>query len=349
MLNRIVSPEWLALGQEPALEPDLPLIDAHHHFWRHRANGPVLRYLLDDFLADKNGGHNVVASVYVECGSEYRATGPAHLQAVGESEWVNGFAERCRVGGAATRGVCAAMVGRADLRQGAAVAELLDAHRAAAPGIFRGVRYVAFHDADQPPHLQARQIPQGLLGLPAFRQGFARLAPRGLSFDATVFHSQLPEVAALARAFPGTAIILDHFGSPLGLGRYRDRRDQLFRDWAQGIDDIARCPNVTLKLGGLNMDYCGFGWHERPRPPSSEELATATFDFHRHAIERFSPARCMYETNFPADIYACSYNVQWNTFKRVAARLGLSAAEKAAVFHDTAARVYNIPSSQGKL
>jgi len=220
------------------------------------------------------------------------------------------------------------------------VREVLEAHIGAAGGRFRGIRHAAgWHVSEQIRNSHSDPIEHLLLDA-KFREGFAQLAPLGLSFDAWLFHPQLPELTDLARAFPDTTIVLDHFGGPLGIGPYAGQADSVYADWRRDIDVLAKCPNVVAKLGGIHMPVNGFGWHKREPLPTSQQLAEATARYHLHTIERFGPERCMFESNFPVDKVSCSYLVLWNSFKRVAA--GFSASEKAALFHDTAARVYRL-------
>ena len=135
-------------------------------------------------------------------------------------------------------------------------------------------------------------------------------------------------------------MVLDHFGGPLGIGPYAGKRAEIFSQWRSDVAELARCPNVVAKLGGINMSVNGFGWHRRDRPPSSEELVAATGDYYLHAIDVFGPERCMFESNVPVDRQSCSYGVLWNAFKRLAQRF--SPAERSALFHDTATRVYRL-------
>jgi predicted TIM-barrel fold metal-dependent hydrolase len=173
-----------------------------------------------------------------------------------------------------------------------------------------------------------------------FRTGFAHLARHQMSFEGWCYHPQIPELTQLARAFPDTTIILDHFGGPLGVGPYAGKRADILPQWKTDITDLAACDNVVAKLGGINMDVNGFGWHERERPPTSQELMDATRPYYEHTIEQFGVDRCMFESNFPVDKVTCSYNVLWNSFKRLTATY--SADEKAKLYHDTAARVYRL-------
>jgi predicted TIM-barrel fold metal-dependent hydrolase len=226
------------------------------------------------------------------------------------------------------------------LRLGRAVADVLDAHIAAGGGRFRGIRRAAAWDADARVPSHRTNPGPGLFLRDDFRAGFAELAPRRLTFEAWCYHRQIPDVTALARAFPDTTIILNHFGGPLGVGPYAGKAKDVYAEWRTFLSELAGCPNVTAKLGGINMEMNGFGWHERPAPPSSQELADATRPYHEFTIETFGADRCMFESNFPVDKVTCSYPVLWNSFKRLAA--GCSASEKAKLFHDTAARVYRL-------
>ncbi len=182
--------------------------------------------------------------------------------------------------------------------------------------------------------------PKGLLLDSTFRKGFACLAPLNLSFDAWLFHPQIGELAELARAFPDTRIVLDHCGGPVGLGRYAGRREEILAVWKASILDIAKCPNVVVKLGGLAMRLLGYDFHERPRPPSSEELAAAWRPYIETCIEAFGPERAMFESNFPPDKGQCSYQAIFNAFKRIAAHC--SESEKTALFSKTAAGFYRL-------
>jgi predicted TIM-barrel fold metal-dependent hydrolase len=333
--------QWLGQVKEAILEPALPICDPHHHLWDH----PGRRYLLEELLADTGSGHHVVATVFVECMSMYRAGGPEAARPVGETEFVNGVAAMSASGRYGTTRVAAGIVGFADLTLGDRVGAVLDAHQAASPR-FRGIRHAAGWDASEQVRNSHTNPPPGLLGDARFRQGFAELGRRGLSFDAWLYHPQLAELTGLATAFPDTAIVLDHLGGPLGIGPYENRRAEVFTYWKAAIRELARCRNVVAKLGGLVMPINGFGFHRRDRPATSTELVDATRDWYLHAIECFGPDRCMFESNFPVDKASGSYHVLWNAFKRLTA--GFAEAERAALFHDTAARVYRLPPRDGE-
>jgi L-fuconolactonase len=326
---------WHATNMEAAIEPALPVIDAHHHMWERPPEFYGLPALLEEF----GQGHDVRASVFVECTAMFKADGPDWLKPVGETEYVNGVAATSASGIYGPSRVCAAIVGYADLRGGEHVRPLLEAHIRAGGSRFRGIRQQAQYDADLG-SMARRRPPAGLLLDPEFRAGFAELAGLDLSFDAYLYFTQLAELRDLANAFPGTAIVLNHAGTPLGIGPYADRRDWVFAQWSDGIKRLADCPNVTVKLGGLGMFICGFGFHEREIPPSSDDLAAAWRLYVQACLDAFGPERCMFESNFPVDKQSCSYLVLWNAFKKLTTNL--SPAARADVFAGTAQRVYRI-------
>jgi L-fuconolactonase len=332
--------DWLGLTVEEPLEPALPICDPHHHLWDGETARVAPRYLLDEILEDVRGGHNIVSTVFIECGAMWKSDGPEAQRPVGETEFVNGIAAMSASGLYGKTRVAAGIVGTAPLRLGAAVAPVLDAQIAAGGGRFRGIRLGAAWDPDEAVPNHRTRPPQGLFLRDDFRAGFALLAPRRLTFEAWCYHRQIPDVTALARAFPETTIILDHFGGPVGVGSYAGRSREVLAEWRGSMRELATCPNVVAKLGGINMEVNGFAWHERPRPPGSQELADATRPYYEYTIETFGVDRCMFESNFPVDAVSCSYPVLWNSFKRLTSKY--SAAEKAKLYHDTAARVYRL-------
>jgi L-fuconolactonase len=328
--------EWLAQVEEEVLEPERPIIDPHHHLWDHRNS----RYLLEDIVRDTSSGHRVIATVFVECASMYRADGPEAMKSIGETEFVNGIAAQSASGHYGETRVAAGIVSFVDLMLGLGAKEVLQAHKAVAPDRFRGIRHAAGWDPHPDIANSHTNPPQELYKTAKFREGFAALAPLELSFDAWQYHPQIPGLTELARAFPDTTIVLDHFGGPLGTGPYEGKRAEIFPKWQADVTELAKCPNVVVKLGGINMAVNGFGWHRRPKPASSDELVAATGDYYLHTIEKFGPSRCMFESNFPVDRVSCSYRVLWNAFKKMAARFNED--EKADLFQRTAARVYRL-------
>ena len=329
--------DWLALHREEILEPELPIIDPHHHLWVRPGN----RYLIDDFLADAQSGHNIKASVYVDCGSFYRKNATELMAPVGEVEFANGVAAMTASGTYGKTLACAGIVGTADLRIGADVGQVLDAEIAAGGGRFRGIRFITKWDADEELNTGRYKPPSGLMQDRNFRAGFAMLAPRKLSFDVMVYHRQIPELADLARAFPDTTIVVNHIGGLVAWTRsYAARKDEAIGEWRASMAELARCPNVFVKLGGLGMSYLGLGFDKLEAPASSERLAQAWGPLFKHCIDKFGPERCMFESNFPPDRESVAYPVIWNAFKRVAA--GYSKDEKGALFHGAAAKAYRL-------
>ena len=328
--------DWLAQYTEDIIDPKRPIVDPHHHLWDRGGS----RYMIEEMSDDIASGHNIVATVYVDCRSMYRASGPEAFRPVGEVEFANGVAAMAASGGYGPALICAGIVGHANLLLGDRVKAVLEAEIVAGQGRFRGIRHSSAYYADpEIAHMYATR-PQGLLLDSAFRKGFACLAPLDLSFDAWLFHPQLSEFVDLARAFPDTRIVLDHCGGPVGLGRFAGRREQTFAVWKASIQEAAKCPNVVVKLGGLAMRLLGYDFHERTMPPSSEQAAEAWRPYIESCIEAFGPARCMFESNFPPDKGQCSYQVIFNAFKRIAAQY--SDAEKTALFSKTAADFYRL-------
>ncbi|WP_222837425.1 amidohydrolase family protein [Marinobacter sp. F3R11] len=330
-------PEWLALHSEEILEPDLPIVDPHHHLWD-LPRKP--RYLQEEFAADLLSGHNITATIFAECTEGYRTDGPERFRLIGETEFVAAFAEEAANGPVGDRGVCKAIIGRADLLEGASVEEVLQAHVEAGRGRFRGVRQSTVYDKTGTVRTTARDFPPEVLLDPTFRQGFEKLIAFDMTFDSWIYHPQLGELADLARTYPESKIILDHVGGPIGAGAYEGKRDEVFAVWKKGIEELAACPNVSCKLGGLGMKFAGFGFDTLARPASSEVLAEAWGPYIKTCIEAFGVDRCMFESNFPVDMVTCTYPVVWNAFKRIAA--GCSAEEKKALFSGTATRVYSL-------
>ncbi len=348
--GRVLPPDerWLALGEvEPVLDPELPIVDAHHHLWDNRetqpGNGSGHRYLLDDFLADTNTGHKVVATVFIETDAMYRATGPESFRSVGEVEFVNGIAAMSASGRYGPTKVAAGIVGWVDLTLGDAAAPVLWAMMVAGGGRFRGVRSCGNWDAD-PIIGNGRGASPDAYRSPGFEVGFRRLCELGLSFDAWVFHTQLDQVIDLARRFPDANIIMGHIGGVLGYGPYRGRENEIFAAWKTSMKALAACENVSVKLGGAASRLAAFDYGKLPRPPTSEELASGWRPYFETCLELFGANRCMFESNFPVEKLLCSYRTLWNAFKRIVA--GASAAEKHALFSGTASRVYRLGSGQ---
>jgi predicted TIM-barrel fold metal-dependent hydrolase len=322
---------------EEVLDPDQPIIDPHHHLWKARPDP----YLLADLVADLRTGHNVLATVFIQCGSAYRKDGPEELRPVGETAFVAAAAKECESGAYGSLRACAGIIGYADCLLGDRIDAVLEAHIQAGGGHFKGIRHSGTYDPGIAPTAPPG-APPGLYRDPAFRAGFGRLNGLGMTFEAWLYHPQLGDLLDLLRAFPDQKVVLNHFGGPLGVGPYEGQQAEVFAQWRAHIIELATCENLYLKLGGLAMNVNGFGYHHQPLPPSSGEMAAAWRPYVETAVAAFGADRCMFESNFPVDKGMCAYPVLWNAFKRLAA--GCSPDEKAALFHRTAQRFYGLPA-----
>jgi len=328
--------DWLELRQEPVLEPDLPIVDAHHHLWDRQTG----RYLMDELGRDIASGHRVVSTVYVECRSMLRRDGPEGMKPVGEVEFASGMAAMSASGAYGPTKCCEAIVGGADLTLGDELAPVLENMVQVSGGRLRGIRNpLAWHESTEVSSSPVTP-PRDLMFNPMFQRGVKLLARFGLSLDAWVYHTQLDELYELAHGVPDVIVVIDHFGGPIGVGPHTDKRELVRDQWARGLKRLASLPNTRIKLGGAGMKVFGFDFASSERPPSSEELATAWHPYFETCIESFGPDRCMFESNFPVDKGMFSYGVLWNAFKRLAG--SMSANEKAALFSQTASSTYRL-------
>ena len=333
--------DWLAFTQEPTLEPEIPICDPHHHFWDFRDQRiPYQRYLLHELIADIGSGHDVQSTVFIEARAMYRADGPEEMRPVGEVEFVQGLAAASASGLYGPHRAAAAIVGHANLNLGERVEPVLEALQTASPNRFRGIRHSVTWDPHPEIDNTATQQAEGQLSSDSFRSGARVLARMGLSLEGWMYFPQLPELAEFARAVPDLTIVLNHIGGLLRFGPYANNDDEVLATWRKGIAAVAECPNVNIKLGGIGMPRTGFDWHERDKPIGSEELAESIAPLMNYCIEQFGPDRCMFESNFPVDKVAYSYHILYNAFKRMSK--GYSASERAAMFRDTAVRVYRV-------
>ena len=337
-MNTTLEPKssaWLDQVQEEIIDPDRRIIDPHHHLW----SEPLMfgRYELEDLWADTGSGHNIEKTVFIDCHANYRVDGPGRMKPIGETEYVAKVAAASRDN--PEQATIAAIDSHANLLLGDEVEEILHAHEDAGQGLFRGIRHAGPYD-------DTGALANAGGGRPCpyqevqFQQGLRRLAAMGYSYDTWHFHMQNAAFLALAQAVPEATMVLDHFGTPLGVGPYADRREEIFAQWCEDIAAIAQCPNVYAKLGGLAMIDNGFGWHAHSRPPTSDEFVAAQRRYYEHAIECFGPQRCMFESNFPVDRLSIAYPVLWNGLKKIAAQY--SENEQDAMFYGTAAQVYKV-------
>ncbi len=322
---------WQNAGRERPLMPDMPIVDPHHHLWPGWRNA----YEAADFLEELRGGHRVISTIYIECGSSYRRTGPRAMMPVGETE----FVAATTANASRACNLCEGIVAYADLRLGDRIVPVLEAQIAAAGGRLRGIRHSLRWDEAGIGHF-GRKLPPSLALDPAFRAGFAHLARYGLTFDAWAFHHQLKEVISLARAFPETTLIVNHLGGPLGVGAYAGRRKEIFGGWRLDIAELAQCPNVLMKLSGLGMLYFGSDFYKREVPPSSAELAIFWRPYIETCLDAFGAGRCMFASNYPVDKQTCSYTTLWNTFKLLVQ--SMAEDERSQLFKTTAMTAYRL-------
>ena len=327
---------WYAQVTEGVIEPERPIIDPHHHLW---FGGGAPDYLLENLWNDTGAGHNIVKTVFIECGVGYYETGPDHLKSVGETEFAANIALQSAFG-APNKPNIAGIVSHIDLTLSDELEESLEIHKEASKGLLRGIRHAgAFHPYPEEAFIAFTYGP-GLFLDEAFQAGVRFLGQCGYTYESWHYHTQLRDFYTLARSAPETIIILDHFGTPLGTTSFRDHREDIFQQWKADIRKLAECPNVYAKLGGLAQPDNGFGWHEAAKPASSDDLVTAQKQYYLHTIECFGVNRCMFESNFPVDKMSISYVVLWNAFKKMVT--DFSDDEKNALFYDTAEMVYQL-------
>ncbi|MEP7456354.1 amidohydrolase family protein [Phyllobacterium sp. SB3] len=324
------------MAEAAVIEPDLPIVDPHHHLW----DFPHSTYLVPEMMENLSSGHNVRATVFVQCGAMIRENGPEELRTLGETEFVNGVAASFASGIYGTVRPCKGVVAQVDLMHGAAAGAVLDRHAAAAGERFKGIRHITAWNSDSNLLNPRNRVFDGMMATPEFRAGFAELGKRNLVFDAWLLHPQIDELYNLANSFPDTAIVLNHLGGPIGVGPYSGRRQDAFEEWRLALGRLAACGNVVLKVGGLGMPMCGFDFHLRDERTSEAEIADKWRPYVMEAISLFGPDRCMFESNFPVDRISCDYITLWNVFKLIAA--GFTASEKAMLFQDTASRIYSL-------
>ncbi len=340
MENKMMNPapgsnQWLEQVVEEIIDPQREIVDPHHHLWR----GRWYDYMLPELWTDTGSGHKVKKTVFVECRAKYRAEGPEYLQPIGETEFVAEIAEQSNQGNE-NQSKIVGIVANANLTLGDKVEEILDGHEAAGCGLFRGIRHAGAREEQPKALMIAGQGAKDLYAKKDFRQGVRLLGRRGLTYDTWHYHHQNKAFAELANAVPDTTMVLDHFGTPLGVGQYEGKREEIFEQWKKDIAEIAQFENVVAKLGGLAMPDNGFGWHLQAVPPTSDEFVATQKRYYLHTIECFGPDRCMFESNFPVDRLSLSYHIVWNGFKKIVA--DFSEDEKNLMFSGTAERVYRL-------
>ena len=333
---------WLDQISEEIIDQDIEIVDPHHHLWpgppRTEGAKAENRYLLEDLWKDTESGHKISKTVFVECGQGYYESGPDAMKPVGETKFVYEVAEEAKLD--KSKAQIEGIVGHADMMIGSSAREVLEAHVEEGKGRFKGIRHGASWDESEEIR-NSHSIPIRHIYLDSkFQQGIEQLDALNLTLDAWNYHKQIKELTELAKCFPNLKIVQNHFGGPLGIGPYKNKREEVFSEWKDSISELAERENVYMKLGGLAMPINGWGWHKRERPATSEELVEKHGKYYLHAINSFGVKRCMFESNFPVDKRSISYPVLWNGFKRVVRDYSLE--EKEFLFSKTATEFYSL-------
>ena len=334
------SRKWLDQFKEEIVNPEQEIVDSHHHLWSGSRKGRWSDYLLKDLWKDTDSGHNIRKTVFIECRSNYRTDGPEYMRSLGETEFAAKIAEESQKSLGAHAEV-SAIVSFADITLGNLLDEILDAHEDAGRGLFRGIRHSGAFDENRESFIDPiRLVAKNLFSRKDFIKGVRKLGLRGLNYESWLFHHQIKSFTDLAHAVPDTLLIMDHLGGPLGVGPYEGKQEEIFKKWKKDIEELAKCENVFIKLGGMAMPNNGFAWHKQSIPPSSDEFVDKHGKYYLHAIECFGPNRCMFESNFPVEGVSISYHVLWNGFKKIVNHF--SENEKEMMFSNTATLVYNL-------
>ena len=342
MSNVYEIPGWIDRIQEEIIEPDLPIIDPHHHLWHgprqeEKENNPY-RYLLEDLWNDTGSGHNIKKTVFIDCGQEYYKQGPDSFKPVGETEFVVEIAKQAQQD--PNKSQIAGIIGHVDMMLGDSSREVLEAHNEKGEGLFRGIRHSGGWDADEAVKNAHSEPTEQIYLEDKFQRGLEQLMDLNMVFDTWHYHNQISDLTILSKALPSLKIVHDHFGGPLGIGPYEGQQDKIFGKWKDDISELSECPNVYSKLGGLAMPVNGWNWHKKDFPATSNELVEAHKEYYFHTISSFGVERCMFESNFPVDKQSISYHVLWNAFKKIAANF--SDEDKSFLFYKTAKYFYNL-------
>ncbi len=334
--------EWLKLIDEEVIRPEIPIIDPHHHLWPSTLSADSEfgsnRYLLEDLWEDTERGHKIVKTIFVECGQGYYNDGPEEMKPVGETEFVVSVSKEASLDN--SKAQIGGIVSYADMMLGSSAKEVLEAHLEQGKGKFKGIRHGASWDKSEEIR-NSHSIPIRHIYLDSqFQKGVEQLDALNLTLDAWNYHNQINELTELSKCFPNLKIVQNHFGGPLGIGPYANRREEVFSEWQESIAELAERDNVYIKIGGLAMPINGWGWHKRELPATSDELFELHGRYYLHAIKCFGVKRCMFESNFPVDRRSISYAVLWNGFKKVVRDFSLE--EKEHLFFKTAAEFYSL-------
>jgi predicted TIM-barrel fold metal-dependent hydrolase len=333
---------WIDLVQEEILDPNIEIIDPHHHLWHGPEDHPGVkgsyRYLLEDLWKDTSSGHNIKKTVFIDCGQEYYQEGPEQFKPVGETEFVVEIAKQAQED--LSQAQIAGIIGHANMMLGSSVKEVLELHLDKGEGLFRGIRHAGGWDKDERVK-NAHSHPTPYIYLEdKFQDGLRELSSLGMVFDTWHYHNQIKDLTKLANNIPELVIIHDHFGGPLGIGPYIGKREEIFEQWKEDIYELSRCKNVYAKLGGLAMPVNGWDWHKRDKPASSDEIVSEQGKYYLYTLECFGPERCMFESNFPVDKQSVAYHIIWNAYKKMVK--DYSEKDKFNLFFGTAEKVYKL-------
>ena len=333
---------WIDGIQENIIDPNREIIDPHHHLW-HGPKDPAgikesYRYLLQDLWKDTSSGHNIKKTVFIDCGLEYYSEGHEQFKPVGETEFVVEIAQQAQED--SSQAQIAGIIGHANMMLGSSVKEVLELHVEKGAGLFRGIRHAGGWDEDdRVKNAHSHPTPHIYLE-DKFQEGLQELASLGMVFDTWHYHNQIKDLTKLAKNLPELVIVHDHFGGPLGIGPYKGKREEIFEQWQEDINELSQCKNVYSKLGGLAMPVNGWSWHKNEVPATSEEIISEQERYYLHTLDCFGSERCMFESNFPVDKQSVSYHVIWNAYKKMVK--GYSETEKSNLFYGTADRVYKL-------
>ena len=331
--------DWLAQVKEEIIDPQLPIIDPHHHLW----NGDnqlagSFPYLIENLNEDTFSGHNIVGTIFMECAQGYYLNGEEKYKPVGETEFVINLIKDSKKLPESTN--IMGIIGYANLMLGTDVKDVLDEHLSKGEGLFKGIRHAAGWDKNNEIHNSHSNPIENIYYDKNFIKGAEELINLNLTFDAWHYHHQITDLSIFAERYPELIIIHDHFGGPLGVGPYEGKREEIFKKWKDDISLLSESKNVYAKLGGLAMPVNGWNFHKQDKPASSDQIVDLHQQYYLHTINCFGADRCMFESNFPVDRRSVTYHILWNAFKKMVS--DYSDEDKNKLFFKNAKDVYGV-------
>tara|TARA_B100001142_G_scaffold213228_1_gene211339 strand:+ start:1885 stop:2913 length:1029 start_codon:yes stop_codon:yes gene_type:complete len=331
--------DWLAQVKEEIINPELPIIDPHHHLWNgDNQLASSFPYLIDNLSEDTNSGHNIVGTIFMECAQGYYHEGEDKYKPIGETEYVMKVIKDSKKTSNSANII--GIISFADLMLGSEVKDVLNQHILIGEGLFKGIRHAAGWDQSNEIHNSHSNPIKNIYYDPSFRKGAEELIKLNLTFDAWHYHNQISDLSIFAKDYPELTIIHDHFGGPLGVGPYQGKKQEIFKKWKDDISQLSENKNVHSKLGGLAMPVNGWNFHKQDKPATSDQIIEMHYDYYLHAIECFGVDRCMFESNFPVDRRSISYHVLWNAFKKMVSNY--SNEDKNKLFFQNAKDIYGV-------